>query len=328
MLGGTAFVGHAVVLDALARGVEVTTFNRGHAPDDLPAEVRRLHGDRLDPASLGVLGEERWDVAIDTWSDAPAAVAATASRLAGRVARYVYVSSGSVYPPPLQVGVDEGAVTVEASPEETDGSDYAVAKRGGELAAERAFGDRAFSARCGLILGPREDVGRLPWWLKRMARGGEVLAPGPGERPLSLVDVRDLAAFLLDAADAGLGGPCNVVSRRGHATMAELLEACLRVAGPAGAHLAWTDPESITACEIEPRTELPVWLPPGTEFEGLHGMGVERAHAAGLRCRPVAETVADTWAWMQSLDGPRPAAGAAIGLSPEREATVLAARSA
>ncbi|HEY3775046.1 MAG TPA: NAD-dependent epimerase/dehydratase family protein [Solirubrobacteraceae bacterium] len=330
VLGGSAFVGHAVVAEGLERGYAVTTFNRGRTRGEPLAGVIALHGDRLDPSTLTPLGEGTWDVVVDTWSGAPAAVRDTATRLAPRAGHYVYVSSGSVYPPPLAVGLDETTATVEASPDDTDFSDYARAKRGGELAAVAAFGDRALLGRCGLILGPREDVGRLPWWLQRMARGGEVLAPAPPERPLQLIDARDLARFLLDASQDGHGGPFNLVSRRGHATMGELLEACRAATASAGtpdAELCWTPAEVIEACEIEAWTELPIWLPLGTEYEGLHGMGVERAHAAGLRCRPVGETVADTWEWMTALGGPPPVRDGIPphGLSPARERAALAA---
>jgi nucleoside-diphosphate-sugar epimerase len=328
VLGGSAFVGHAVVADGLSRGYEVTTFNRGLMQSEPPAGVTAIHGDRLDTSALAPLTEGTWDVVVDTWSGAPAAVRDAAERLAPRAGHYVYVSSGSVYPPPLPVGLDETTETVEASADDTDRSDYARAKRGGELAAVEAFGDRALLGRCGLILGPREDVGRLPWWLQRMARGGEVLSPAPPDRPLQFIDARDLARFLLDAAAAGLGGPFNLVSRRGHATMGELLEACRDATASArtvDAELRWTSAEVIEECEIEPWTELPVWLPLGTEYEGLHGMDVERAHEAGLRCRPVEETVSDTWDWMTSLDGP-PQVRDGIpphGLSPERERAAL-----
>lgn len=330
VLGGSGFVGHAAVAEALARGYAVTTFNRGRAPGEPPAGVTAMHGDRLDPATLAPLAERTWDVVVDTWSGAPVAVRDAAARLAGRAGHYVYVSSGSVYPPPLPVGLDETDATVEGSADDSESSDYARAKRGGELAALAAFGERALLARCGLILGPREDVGRLPWWLGRLARGGEVLAPGPPERPLQVIDARDLARFLLDAAAAGLDGPYNLVSRRGHATMAELLEACRRVTASARdgeAELCWTAPEVIEACGIEAWTELPIWLPPGSEYEGMHGMDVERAHAAGLCCRPVAETVADTWRWMSALGAAPPlrAGLPAPGLSPERERVALSA---
>jgi 2'-hydroxyisoflavone reductase len=190
----------------------------------------------------------------------------------------------------------------------------------------RAFGDRALLVRCGLILGPHEDVGRLPWWLLRIARGGDVLAPGPPQQPLQLIDARDLARFTLDAAAAGRAGAFNAVSRRGHATMASLLAACGAATGT-DARLVWATPEQIAAAGIEPWTELPIWLPPDHEYRALHATDVERAHAAGLTTRPVAETVADTWAWLESVDRdpPRRADLPAPGLDPERERALLSA---
>jgi nucleoside-diphosphate-sugar epimerase len=247
-----------------------------------------------------VLAGRRWDIAVDTWSGAPRAAADSAAALRDAVDRYVYVSSGSVYAPPPPLGGDESAPTVDASPD-AGGGDYAELKRGSELALERAFGDRVVLARSGLILGPYEDVGRLPWWLLRMDRGGEVLAPGPADLALQYIDVRDLARFLLDAGADGRSGPFNVVSRSGHTTMGEFLEACRTATGSA-AELTWVDPDHVLAAGIEPWTELPVWLPHGHHYRGLHEANVERAHAAGLRCRPVAETVADTWTWVQSID--------------------------
>ena len=330
VLGGSAFVGRALVEEGLARGWEVATFNRGASPAAPDPRIERLHGDRTDPASLAPIGGRDWDLVADTWSGPPAAARDGAAVLDGHVGHYVYISSGSVYEPTPEVGADESWPTTDGSPDDEAADDYARCKRGAELAIARAFGERALLARAGTILGPHEDVGRLPWWLSRMARGGEVLAPGPPARPLALIDARDLARFVLDAALAGLGGPCNVVSRRGHATMESLLTACLACAGRGGdrlTRLTWVTPEAVAAAGIEPWTELPIWLAPGTEFEGMHGAGVERAHAAGLRCRPVAETVADTWAWMESLNGPPPRRSdvPVPGLDPATERAALAA---
>jgi 2'-hydroxyisoflavone reductase len=318
VLGGSSFVGRALVEDGVARGWRVTTFNRGRGWAD--PRVERVIGDRLDAATLAPLGERDWDVVADTWAFAPGAVRDSAEVLAGRAGRYAYVSSGSVYAPPPPVGGDETAPTVDPN-----GDDYAAHKRGGEVAVEALFGDRALLARAGLILGPHEDVGRLPWWLNRMATGGDVLAPGPPDLPLQLIDARDLARFVLDAAAADRSGAFNVVSRRGHATMASLLEACRATAGAPDTRLVWVDPEPILAAGIEPWTELPIWIPPDSEDAGIHAADVERAHAAGLRCRPVEDTVADTWAWLTSLDGAAPlrADREPPGLDPQRERAVI-----
>ncbi|MFC7546658.1 NAD-dependent epimerase/dehydratase family protein [Plantactinospora sp. GCM10030261] len=320
MLGGTGFVGPAIVTGALARGWEVTTFHRGrNAP---PPGARSLLGDRTGDLSALATGE--WDVVVDTWSAAPSVVRDAARALADRVGRYLYVSSRSVYAYPAPPGLPEDGPLVDADPDDGD-VDYARAKRGGELAATDVFGDRALLIRAGLILGPGEDIGRLPWWLRRIARGGPVLAPGPADLPLQYIDVRDLAEWTLHAAREGLSGPYNLVSRTGHATMADLLTACVAATG-SDADLRWTDPEPILAAGIEPWTQVPIWLPPGEAHDAMHRGDVGRALAAGLRCRPVTETVADTWAWLRGLPGGEPPQRPdrpVVGLDPRVERDLL-----
>ncbi|MFK4227276.1 SDR family oxidoreductase [Streptomyces sp. NPDC019890] len=326
ILGGTEFVGHAVTEAALARGWEVTAFHRGRhaAPDG----VTELLGDRTAPDGLAALAEGEWDLVVDTWSAAPAAVRDTARLLAGRVGRYVYVSSCSVYAwPPRTAGWDESAPVVDGSPD-ADDVPYPQAKRGGELAVLDAFGEeRSVLVRAGLILGPRENIGRLPWWLNRIARGGPVLAPGPRDLPVQFIDVRDLAEWILHAAEHGLSGPYNLVSAAGHSTLGELLEACVRVTGSA-AELRWTPAETVLAAGVEPWTQLPIWVPRDELpelYASVYGLDVARALGAGLRYRPAGETVADTWAWLESIGGAAPRRGdrPVVGLAPEVEAKLL-----
>lgn len=319
MLGGTGFVGRTVVEEAVARGWEVTLFHRGKRGAPPAGVARSVIGER--EGDLAELARGEWDVVVDTWSGAPSAVERSAKALAGRAGRYAYVSSRSVYAYPPPAGADESAPVVAGGDE-----DYAQVKRGGELAAVEAFGDAALLVRAGLILGPYEDIGRLPWWLGRIAAGGDVLAPGPRDLPLQYVDVRDLAAFTLGALERGLGGPYDVVSPSGHATMGSLLGACAAVTGGA-ARFVWAEPEVVTGAGIAPWTELPVWLPPGEEHDALHRSDVSKALRAGLRCRDVAETVADTWAWLSSIGGraPHRADRPPVGLDPQVEQRVLAA---
>ena len=324
VLGGSRFVGRALVDDGLDRGWDVTVFNRGRSVPRDP-RVRQLTGDRDDPAALAPLDQGEWDYVVDTWSGAPRAALRSARALADRAVRYAYISSISVYEPPPPIGVREDDRTVASSPE-LEQAEYAEAKRGAELAVVDTFGERALVVRPGLILGPHEDVGRLPWWLTRIARGGDVVAPGPPGRRLQYIDARDLARFVLDAAAAGCQGPFNAVSRPGHATIGSLLEACVEFAGPPDVRLRCVQPATVLDAGIEPWTELPIWLPPDHEFAGMHVADVERAYAAGLSCRPLRETVADTWAWLSALDGPPPLRDdlPAPGLSPERERALLA----
>ncbi|THA71729.1 NAD-dependent epimerase/dehydratase family protein [Streptomyces sp. A0642] len=332
MLGGTEFVGRAVTEAALARGWETTVFHRGrHAP---PPGVAELLGDRTAEGGLAALagvaepgdGSYTWDLVVDTWSGAPSAVRDAARLLSGRAARYTYVSSRSVYAYPTPAGLPEDGPLVEGASPDADGDvPYALAKRGGELAVLDAFGDRALLGRAGLIIGPWENVGRLPWWLTRIARGGPVLAPGTPGVDLQYIDVRDLAGWLLDASEEGLHGPYNLVSRPGHTTMGGLLNACVRATG-SDAELRWTDAGRILAAGVEPWTDLPVWLPPGELYDALHQGDVRRAYGAGLRCRPVEETVADTWAWLREIGGtaPQRADRPLKGIDPATEAKLLA----
>ncbi|MFD6419981.1 NAD-dependent epimerase/dehydratase family protein [Streptomyces sp. NPDC060194] len=326
VLGGTDFAGRAVAEAAVARGWEVTVFHRGSGP--APEGVAALHGDRLADGGLKELAEaaDDWDAVIDTWSAAPRVVRDSARLLKERVRRYVYVSSISVHTWPIPAGHDESAPVVDGDPD-ADTTDYAADKRGAELAVLREFGEeRSVLGRAGLILGPYENVGRLPWWLGRMARGGPVLAPGPRELPLSLIDVRDMAEWLLDAAVRDdVSGAYNLVSPKGHTTTEEFLDAVVRTSGAPDVELRWLTPEQIEAAGIGAWVELPVWTPPGEMHDAMHDADVSRALAAGLRCRPVAETVADTWAWLESVGGtaPRRSDRNAKGLDPAKEAAAL-----
>lgn len=319
VLGGTRFVGRAVVEEALARGWEVTALNRG-VSGALPDGARAVVADRTDPAALAAaVGDARWDAVVDTWASAPRVARTAADLVRGHVDRAAYVSSRSVYVDMLP-GADESAPVVDASPD-AEATSYPADKRGGELAWLEAFPD-ALLLRAGLILGPYEDVARLPWWLDRIARGGRVVAPGRPERGLQYVDARDLAAFALDGLERGLGGPYDVVSAPGHCTTLELLEACVDATGSDG-ELVWVDEEDLAAAGAQPWTQLPCWVPEQGELAGVMASDTGKALAAGLVCRPVEETVGDTWAWMQSAGVPRGRPGMEPGLPEDVERRLL-----
>jgi len=295
VLGGTHHVGRAFVEAAVARGDEVTTVTRGVSGTPVDGAEAR-HADRLDPDAVrAVLGDDEWDAVVDTWSAAPVAVQTSARLLSGRARHYTYISSCSVYTWPIEPGSDESAPVVDGDASSTDGTDYAAAKRGAELAVLAEFDGDVAIARAGLILGPYEMVGRLPFWLGRIARGGRLPAPGPYDRPLQYVDGRDIADWALGSRPVGT---FNTVSEPGHTTIGALLDE-IRTVTHSDAELVWLDPSTVESAGVEPWTELPIWVPPTGELVGLHSLDTSAAATAGLRSRPMPETVADTWAWLQ-----------------------------
>lgn len=321
VLGGTHFVGRALVETLLAAGDSVTTLTSGRSGPPAPGADAR-YADRRDPDALAAaLGEDAWDAAVDTWSAEPAVVQATVRVLRGRVGHWTYVSSCSVYRDATP-GMDESAGTFEADPGSTD-TFYPRAKRGGELAS-LGLDVPVFLPRPGLILGPYEGIGRLPFWLDRISRSARLPAPGPRDRRIQFVDARDLALLVRRCAVAGTGGVANVVSRRGERTMGELLEACRAVTG-SDTELVWLSPEVVADAGVEPWTELPCWLPPGHEDAGVHETSTEVAEGLGLTCRPTYQTVADTWAWLGAEGMPVPSARGRQGFDAAAEQRLWAA---
>ncbi len=317
VLGGTGFLGREAVRAARQAGWAVTTFNRGRGVDEPGVETVR--GDRRLDEDLAPLAQSEFDCLIDTWAGAPEVVSRSARLLASSVDRYCYVSSRAVYLPPTPAGMDESWPTVAASPE-AGPAGYPADKRGGEMAVEEAFGERALLARAALILGPGDESDRLTCWLRRARQGGPMAVPGPPELPVRFVDVRDLASFLLAALEAGLSGPVNLCNREGHTTMASLMEAVTAVTGEL-AEPVWVTPEQVASARTDRRVELPGWLPDEPELAGLVHTDVERAHAAGLSCRSARTTVEDTWAW--SLATSRFTEKGPLGLEPGRERHLL-----
>jgi 2'-hydroxyisoflavone reductase len=298
IIGGTSFLGRATAVEALRRGDSVTTFNRGKTAPDVEG-VEALRGDRDDDAALAQLAGREFDGVVDTCGFVPCVVGKATRALKDSAGHYAYVSSISAsgrWPDEVAHDDDEGPpCTSDAGP---DDGDYGVLKAGCERAVTEVFGDRATIARAGLILGPHENIGRLNWWLARMARGGEVLAPGDPDRAMQLIDARDLASYLLDSIEARTAGTYNASAPPGNATMGSWLGDAARVTGGA-AELTWVDDEFLLAHGVESWTELPLWSP-ATEAGNVWNADTSGAAKTGLSVRPVSETVADTWAWMQA----------------------------
>jgi 2'-hydroxyisoflavone reductase len=327
IIGGTSFLGRAAAEQALAAGHDVATFNRGRTGPDVPG-VRALRGDRERPEDLAQLSGARFDAVIDTCGFVPRVVGRSVAALRDAAAHYVYVSSISAVASwpgsPALDGEPGRPCPADAGP---DDGDYGVLKAGCERAVTEVFGDRSTVVRAGLILGPRENVGRLIWWLRRMSRGGEVLAPGDPDQPMQLVDARDLALFMMNAAQQRVSGTFNATGPRGNTTMGAWLAAAATVTGSA-AQLTWVDDAFLVEHDVGVWQELPLWMPRGQDGDHVWDAQTAAAEAAGLHTRPVEDTVRDTWAWMAENGEQGEDAQGRIGgngIDPEKEARLLAA---
>ncbi|MET8364707.1 NAD-dependent epimerase/dehydratase family protein [Micromonospora sp. NPDC049580] len=331
VLGGTWFVGYSVVTTGIDAGWEVTTFNRGTSAPFSKA-VRHIRGDRTRPEDVAALAAAGpWDAVVDTSGYVPRNVLDVAGALAPVASRYVFVSTLSVYRDWPVKPLSEQSEVLHCPPDAgpdygTDTEDgptrYGYQKAGCEAAALAAFGaDRTTILRAGVVLGPREYVGRLPWWLRRVAAGGEVLAPGSPDRAIQPIDVRDLAAFALRTITDDLAGTFNVCAPVGSGTFGELLAHCAH-STHTETSFTWVPDDFLLAQGIRQWSELPLWR----TFDGVWNVDTTAAQAAGLRARPLELTVRDTWRWLvESGDVSNHDRAAEIGISRAREAQVLAA---
>jgi 2'-hydroxyisoflavone reductase len=326
ILGGTRFLGRHTAAAALAQGHDVTLFNRGRLNPDLFPEVERLTGDR--DGGLDALGGTReWDAVIDTSGYTPRVVRQSARLLAGRVGLYVFVSSVSVYAD-FSEPRDEGgpvATMPDESVEEITGETYGPLKALCERVVEEELPDRALAVRAGLIVGPHDPTARFGYWTRRVARGGEVLAPGKPESRVQFVDARDLGEWMLRMAEQGRAGVFNAAGPERPLTMERFLEAC-REGTESAARFTWVAEDFLLARGVEPWGHLPLWLNSADEsLRHFHNVDASRARAAGLTFRPPAETVRDTLAWQieQESGAAYSAAPADQTLTPERESELL-----
>ncbi len=331
ILGGTRFVGPPIVAAAVARGWAVTTFNRGLSGADLPG-VQAVRGDRSVPADVTELAAHGpWDAVVDLAGYVPRETLALCRALEPVASRYVFMSTLSAYRGwPVEMLTEESPALdcqPDAGPDfGTDVADgpsrYGYQKAGCENAVLATFGpQRSTVLRAGVVLGPREYVGRLPWWLHRIAAGGTVLAPGEPGRTIQPVDVRDLADFTIGAVDGSLSGVFNVVAPTDRETFADLLTGCADVTGSA-AEFVWVPDADLLRLGVGQWSELPLWR----VHSAVWSVDSARAQQAGLTSRPLYDTVRDTWQWL--------AAGAEItgdpilapiGIDRDKEQAVLRA---
>ena len=318
MIGGTRFIGRHVVEAALARGHEVTVFHRGRSGSDLfSGRVDRRIGDR--DGDLDALAEDQWDATIDTCAYVPRHVQTLADVLGERGGHHLLVSSVSAYDEPAGPGFTEDSPLLDLddpTTEQVTGETYGGLKVLCERAAIDRHGPRTIVVRPTYVIGPDDYTWRFPWWVSRIARGGEVPVPGPADAPMQVVDVRDMAAWMVSLLEQKAEGAFHAVGVDAGFTWRALLEAVVAAVGPPGTSLTWVDPVAATGL---PEGTVPLWS--GDESEvWILTADPARARATGLSARPLADTVRDTWAWTRTVDQPDHP-----GLTADQEAELLAA---
>jgi len=331
ILGGTGFTGPHQVRYALERRHHVTLFNRGRRPQPWPGDVVALTGDR-NTGDLKSLENGEWDVCIDNPTTLPFWVRDAGRVLKGRVRQFVFISTVSVYAANDKAGEDESAATATyagADPmgetQDTLRADmalYGPLKAVSEAESRRQFGDRTTVIRPGLIVGPGDDTDRFTYWPVRLARGGEVLAPGDGSDAVQFIDARDLAEWTIRMCESRTTGTFNATGPARPLTMREML-AGIGAAVRSDVQLSWVPAAFLDAQDVSAWTDLPVWVPGQGDSAGFARRHIGRAVQAGLTFRPLATTAADTLAWFRAQPVERQAKPR-TGLTPEREAEVLA----
>jgi len=311
LLGGPRFLGRAIIDTALARGHELTFFNRGTTNPDLYPDVERLVGDRA--GDLAALAGREWHAVVDTCGYLPSAVEASAQTLASS-GLYCFVSSVSVYEDQSVPPTEESAVAAlgDLPANEVTAESYGALKALCERSVHDVFGERALIVRPGLIVGPHDPTGRFTYWPHRISLGGEVLAPGAPHDPVQFIDVRDLAGWIVSLAERGVAGVFNATGPT--MSFETLLAECRRVTG-SDAVFTWAASDWLLAAGLEEWMGVPLWIAsPG--WEAANRVVVSRAVDAGLTLRPLQETVRGALECAPLVDG--------VGLTPEREAALLA----
>jgi 2'-hydroxyisoflavone reductase len=326
ILGGTGFTGPHQVRYAVSRGHKVTVFNRGKTnPNSVPAGVERLQGDRSN-GTLDALKNREWDAVIDVPSTLPRWVRDAATLLKDSAGQYVFVSTISVYKDNSKPGMDETAALMELEDptvETVSGGNFGGLKALSEKEAEKAFPGRTTIIRPGLIVGEGDNSDRFTYWPVRIARGGEVLAPGNPSDPVQFIDARDLAEWIIRMVEQKAFGTYNATGPAHPLTMGEMLYG-IKAVTTAGAQFTWVPASFLEAQKVEPWSDMPVWIPPAGDMTGFAAVSIKRALDKGLTFRSLADTTQATLAFHESRPAERKAKLRA-GITPEREAEVLAA---
>jgi 2'-hydroxyisoflavone reductase len=324
VLGGTGFLGRHIAEQALERSHALTLFNRGVTNPGLFPQAEHLRGDR--DGGLDALDGRRFDAVVDTSGYLPRVVSASAGRLADAAEHYTFISSVSVYEGNGGAGTDPGSPvgeladeTVEEITDETYGPLKALCER----AVREALPGCTLVIRPGLIVGPHDPTDRFTYWPARIADGGTVLAPGDAAAMTQVIDVRDLAAFVLDMAERGATGTYNAVAPERPLALGDLLEQCVAVAR-SDAALVWVANELLLEHGVEPWTDLPLWLGGDPEMEWIDHIDPTPAIGQGLRPRPVRETIESTLEWHRAHLAAPSRAGFRMTRAREAELLVVA----
>jgi 2'-hydroxyisoflavone reductase len=321
VIGGTVFVGRHIVQAALNRGHEVTLLNRGKASPELFPDAEKLCGDRTK--TMHALHGRSWDVVIDTCGYLPRVVEKSVEALKSACNQYVYISSGSVYKDKSKIGIaedDEILIPRDFDAEEMTGETYGELKAGCESVVRQTFADMALIVRPGLVVGPHDSTDRFTYWPVRIAAGDKVLAPGKPHRQVQFIDARDLADFTILMTERKSGGVYNAIGPDYPLSMSQLLGECKLVTA-SNADFIWVSDDKLLSEGVDPWMDLPLWIPEGSEERGFLYRDNSKAIAAGLRFRPLRESIADTLQWWQKE---RIGSDLKAGISREREAEVLA----
>jgi 2'-hydroxyisoflavone reductase len=316
VLGGTRFLGRAIVEAALGRGHQVTLFNRGETNPHLFPGLETIKGDRTADVS-GLAGRE-FDAAIDVAAMLPEHVEKTVGALRGDVAKYVFISTVSVYAN-HDITQKEGNAVLELREGMDEAEAYGANKAACESVVTGDFGRRSLIIRPGLIVGPHDPTDRFAYWPRRVARGGRVLAPGGPAHPAQFIDVRDLGSWVVHAVEHGLSGIYNATGEP--STLGVLLDACQEILAAHTAELVWVSDELLLGAGVEPWMGIPLWTA-AEDWGSASDVDIRRALGAGLSFRPLIDTVRDTLVWDLARGGPD---AGSEGLSAEREAELLTA---
>lgn len=323
ILGGTGFIGPHMVREALRRGHSVTLFNRGRTNNEIFPDLETITGDR--GGDLDMLQGRTWDAVIDNSGYVPRHVQNSAHTLAGNTSHYLYISTISVYADWAQPNDENSplATIEDESIEDVTGETYGPLKALCEKrAAAEISNDELTILRPTYICGPGDHTDRFSYWPVRTMKGGEMLWPGTPDHAIQIIDVRDLANFVVDCLEQRIMGTYNTVTPVGSYTMGDLQEESEAVTA-SSVDAIWVDEAFVAAHQVDAGSGMPIWHSSSADEAAVSSVSGERARAAGLRNRPVRETIRGLIAWWKTLPEDRTSQPRA-GLSAEREAELIA----